>query len=137
MNYDYFERFFVTCDDLDISKPLNSGITDLFSIKNAPKENYYGYRFYGYINVPKDGIYNFFLTSNDGSRLHIDGKELIENDANHSTVEEPGGVALKAGLHKILVKYFQCGGGKALTVSWSGPAMVKHEIKAEELFTDH
>lgn len=137
LNYDYFERFFVTCDDLDISKPLNSGITDLFSIKNAPKENYYGYRFYGYINVPKDGIYNFFLTSNDGSRLHIDGKELIENDANHSTVEEPGGVALKAGLHKILVKYFQCGGGKALTISWSGPAMVKHEIKAEELFTDH
>ena len=135
--YDYFERFFVTCDDLDIIKPLNSGLTDIFSIKPAPKENYYGYRFHGYIDVPKDGIYNFYLTSNDGSRLVIDGKELIENDANHSTVEEPGSVGLKAGLHKILVKYFQCGGGKALKVCWSGPEMEKHEISANELFTDN
>ena len=135
--YDYFERFFVTCDDLDISKPLNSGRTDIFTIKNAPRENYYGYRFQGYINVPKDGIYNFCLTSNDGSRLVIDGKELIENDANHSAVEEPGSVGLKAGLHRILVKYFQCGGGKTLKVSWSGPGMEKHEINANELFTDN
>jgi hypothetical protein len=135
--YDYFERFFVTTADLDVCKPLNSEITDQFSIKIAPKENYYGYRFQGYIDVPKDGIYTFYLASNDGSRLFIDGKELIENDANHSTVEEPGSVGLKAGLHQIMVKYFQCGGGKALKLSWSGPGMVKHEINAEELFTDN
>ena len=133
--FDYFERFFVTTDDLDISKPLNSGITDCISNKNAPKESYYGYRYQGYIAVPQDGIYDFFLVSNDGSKFYIDGKELIENDANHGAVEEPGRVGLKKGLHKILVKYFQCGGGKALKVSWSGPGMEKHEIKAEELFT--
>ena len=134
--WDYFERFFVTTDDLDISKPINSGVTNLFSIKNAPKENYFGYRYHGYIEVPKDGIYNFFLISNDGSKLYIDGEELIENDANHGAVEEPGRVGLKAGLHKILVKYFQCGGGKALKVSWSGPGFDKHEIRAQELFID-
>jgi predicted alpha-1,2-mannosidase len=135
--YDYFERFFVTTADLDVCKPLISGITDQFSIKIAPRENYYGYRFQGYIDVPKDGIYTFFLASNDGSRLFIDGNELIENDANHSAVEEPGSVGLKAGLHQIMVKYFQCGGGKALKVSWSGPGMEKHEITAEKLFTDN
>ena len=134
--FDYFERFFVTTDDLDICKPINSGITDCISIKNAPKESYYGYRYQGYIAVPRDGIYDFFLVSNDGSKLYIDGKELIENDANHGAVEEPGRVGLKAGLHKIHVKYFQCGGGKALKVSWSGPGIEKHEIKREELFTE-
>ena len=134
--YDYFERFFVTTADLDVCKPLSSGLIDQFSIKNAPRENYYGYRYHGYIDVPKDGIYCFYLISNDGSRLFIDGKELIENDANHGAVEEPGSVALKAGKHQILVKYFQCGGGKALKVSWSGPGMEKHEILAKELFTD-
>ena len=135
--YDYFERFFVTTDDLDISKPLSSGTTDIFNIKIAPKENYYGYRYYGYIDVPNDGIYSFYLISNDGSKLCIDGKELIENDANHGAVEEPGSVGLKRGLHKILVKYFQCGGGKALKVSWAGPGMEKHEIKAQELFIEN
>ena len=135
--YDYYERFFVTTADFDVLKPLRSGVTEGFSIKNAPRENYYGYRFYGYIKVPKEGIYNFYLISNDGSKLYIDGQELIENDANHGAVEEPGSVALKAGLHKILVRYFQCGGAKALKVSWSGPALEKHEITAQELFTDY
>jgi hypothetical protein len=135
--YDYFERFFVTTDDLDSTEPLLSGITDVFSIKNAPKQTYYGYRFHGYIEVPKDGIYTFFLISNDGSSLFIDGKELIENDANHGAVEEPANIGLKAGQHKILVKYFQCGGAKALKVSWSGPEMEKHEINANELFIDN
>jgi len=137
LTYDYFERFFVTTDDLDISKPLSSGTTAQFSIKIAPRDTYYGYRYTGYLKVPKDDIYNFFLISNDGSKLYIDGIELIENDANHGAVEEPGRVGLKAGLHKILVKYFQCGGGKALKVSWSGPEMENHEIKAEELFIDN
>ena len=82
------------------------------------------------------GFYNFSLISNDGSKLYIDGEELIENDANHGAVEEPGRVALKAGLHKILVKYFQCGGAKALKVSWSGPGMAMHEITPAELFSD-
>ncbi len=132
--FDYFERFFVTTDDLDITKPLFSGTADLISVKNAPRETYYGYRYNGYINIPTDGIYEFFLVSNDGSKLYIDGKELIENDANHGAVEEPGKVALKSGLHKILVKYFQCGGGKALKVSWAGPGIAKEEIPGSVLF---
>ena len=132
--FDYFERFFVTTDDLDITKPLFSGTADLISVKNAPRETYYGYRYNGYINIPKDGIYEFFLVSNDGSKLYIDGMELIENDANHGAIEEPGKVALKSGLHKILVKYFQCGGGKALKVSWAGPGIAKEEIPDSVLF---
>lgn len=98
------------------------------------RENYFGFRFSGYIKVPKDGIYTFYLKSNDGSRLYIHGEELIENDANHGAVEEPGNVALKAGLHPIMVKYMQCGGGKALQVSWLGPGFEKQEISAAVLF---
>jgi hypothetical protein len=65
--------------------------------------------------------------------LFIDGEELIENDANHGAIEEPGQVALTAGFHKVLVKYFQCGGGKTLTVSWSGPGIEKQEIPVSVL----
>ena len=134
--YDYFERFFVNADDMDDFTPVSTGFINQFTIKNATRTTYYGYRYSGYIRVPKDGIYNFSLISNDGSKLYIDGAELIENDANHGAVEEPGSVALKAGMHKIMVKYFQCGGGKALKVSWAGPGMEMHEINEHELFFD-
>ena len=136
LHFDYFEKFFVTTADLVIVDPIVSGITTNFSLNERKRESYFGLRFDGYVKVPKDGIYTFYLKSNDGSRLFIDGSELIENDANHGAVEEPGNIALKAGLHKILVKYFNCGGGKALNVSWSGPAMEKHEIQANELYTE-
>lgn len=134
--YDYFERFFVNANDMDDCTPVSTGFINQFTIKNATRTTYYGYRYSGYIRVPKDGIYNFSLISNDGSKLYIDGAELIENDANHGAVEEPGSVALKTGMHKIMVKYFQCGGGKALKVSWAGPNMAMHEINEHELFFD-
>ncbi len=135
LGYDYFERFFVSAEDLDLVKPICSGNTGNFNIKPALKENYFGLKFYGFINVPKDGIYTFYLKSNDGSRLYIDSTELIENDANHGAVEEPGSIALKVGFHQIVVKYFQCGGGKTLMVSWAGPGIEKQEIPASVLFT--
>jgi len=134
LNYDYFERFFVTTADLDTAIPLASGIKKSFNINNAKINKYFGFRFDGYIKVPSDGIYTFYLESNDGSRLYIDGKELIENDANHGNITEPGSIGLKSGLHKIEVKYFQCGGGKGLKVSWDGPGYNKREIRESELF---
>jgi hypothetical protein len=134
LKFDYFEKFFVTTEDFELVQPVLSGVTSNFNMNEKTRENYFGFRFSGYIKVPKDGIYTFYLKSNDGSRLYIHGEELIENDANHGAVEEPGNVALKAGLHPIMVKYMQCGGGKALQVSWLGPGFEKQEISAAVLF---
>jgi len=114
--------------------PMLSGITDNFNLKPALKGTYFGFQFDGFIKVPSDGIYTFYLKSNDGSRLFIDDTELIENDANHGAVEEPGSIGLKKGMHRIRVRYFQCGGGKALEVGWKAPGMARHEIRSAELF---
>ncbi|MCK4747268.1 MAG: metallophosphatase, partial [Bacteroidales bacterium] len=57
-----------------------------------------------------------------------------ENDANHGAIEEQGSVGLETGLHEIVVKYFQCGGGKKLKVSWEGPGFSKQEIRSTELY---
>jgi hypothetical protein len=100
----------------------------------ARSPNYFGLRLKGYVKIPSDGIYTFYLSSNDGSYLYIDGKELIENDGNHGAAEEPGQAGLKAGFHAIEVKYMQCGGAKSLKVGWEGPGFTKQEISASSLF---
>jgi len=134
--FDYYERFFVTTEDIDLVDPVRSGIISSFTLDNKEKESYFGFRYSGLIKVPSDGLYTFFLKSNDGSRMFIDGRELIENDGNHGAVEEPGKVALKAGMHRIMVKYIQCGGGKSLTVSWEGPGFKKCEISSKDLYIE-
>ncbi len=86
------------------------------------------------LSVPKSGRYNFFTTSDDGSRLYIDGQLVVNNDGPHGMVEKSGAISLDTGMHTIRVNYFDSGGGDGLKVSWKGPGIKKQEIPAKNLF---
>ncbi len=57
--------------------------------------------------IETPGKYRFILTSDDGSKLYIDGKRLIDNDGLHVPATVQGTVDLKAGIHEMRVSYFQ------------------------------
>ena len=67
--------------------------------------------FEGTLNIEQEGKYTFSIISDDGSKLYIDNKELIDNDGDHGTKEESSSVNLTSGKHKIKVEYFNptCG----------------------------
>ena len=129
-----FNSNFLSVSDLNELTPTNSGIVTHFNTELAQQDSYFGFTFKGIIQVPKDGIYTLYLTSNDGSKLYLDDKELINSDGLHPIVEESVRIALKAGNHPVRVKYFQAGGGQLLKLSWEGPGIKKQEIPAGVLF---
>src|SRR5262245_34772825 len=45
-------------------------------------------RWTGVLRVPKDGRYTFYLESDDGSRLFLDGQQVVNNDGQHEMVEK-------------------------------------------------
>ena len=57
--------------------------------------------------IEKPGPYGFSLTSDDGSKLYIDGRVVIDNDGVHPPTEKTETVTLKGGIHLIRVSYFQ------------------------------
>lgn len=57
--------------------------------------------------IAEPGEYRFYLMSDDGSRLYIDGKKVVDNDGVHAPEEKEGKIKLKAGAHDIRVQYFQ------------------------------
>ncbi len=57
--------------------------------------------------IDKPGIYRFALTSDDGSRLYIDDREIIDNDGQHPPQKRAGEVELSHGVHGIRLSYFQ------------------------------
>jgi hypothetical protein len=63
----------------------------------------------GYLSIPEDQVYNIHVTSDDGSRLFIDGNRVI--DLNSFSDKDPwfrdGYVGLKNGLHKVDIYYYQ------------------------------
>jgi hypothetical protein len=57
--------------------------------------------------IDNPGLYTFSLMSDDGARLYIDDREIIDNDGIHSPLERTGSVELSGGIHRIRVSYFQ------------------------------
>ncbi|HFE52767.1 MAG TPA: beta-glucosidase, partial [Bacteroidetes bacterium] len=74
--------------------------------------------------------------SNDGARLYIDGKLVVDNDGLHGAEERSGSTHLTAGRHRIRVAYFQAGGGMALDTYYSGPGLPRQRIPASALFVE-
>ena len=73
----------------------------------------------GYINVPTDGIYSFYLTCDDGGVLWIANKETVNNDGLHSAIEKNGQIALKKGYQKFKLDFIEGGGGYTLKLQYS------------------
>ena len=85
----------------------------------AAKPHTSGARFEGQIAVPRAGAWRFQLNSDDGAKLYIDGRLVIDNDGVHPPRKREGQIQLAAGRHDIVVEYFQ--GPRyeiALQLSW-------------------
>ena len=58
-----------------------------------------------YVDTP--GNYQFRLTSDDGSKLYIDGRLVIDHDGIHPPRARTGAIDLTGGIHRIRVSYYQ------------------------------
>lgn len=77
--------------------------------------------FDGQLNVPKSGDYKFTMSSDDGSRLEIDGQVVIDHDGIHGGTAKKGKATLTEGSHPIRVSYFERSGEESLYLGWTGP----------------
>ncbi len=114
-------------------KPNREGITNKFTLEGIKNSGtYFGLVMHGFIDITNSGSYSFYLGSNDGSKLFVDNKELIDNDGNHGYIEKTGKVYLSKGKHLIEIRYYQAGGAKHLKIFWEGPGFGKQEITADK-----
>jgi hypothetical protein len=99
-------------------------------------DNHFVIRWTGVIKIPQDGKYTFFLESDDGSRLLIDGKTAVDNGGLHDMQEQSESVELKAGEHEIRIDYFENenDGGAGCVLSWKGKDLAKAAVPASALF---
>lgn len=94
----------------------------LIQLKFDDYKNQYGIVFSGKLQAPKDGEYTFALASDDGGRVFVDGKRVVDSDGIHPSRElKEGKIKLTAGNHNVRVEYFQAAGHADLYVAWSGP----------------
>ena len=122
-----------SCDQMLKTNAVEEKTVNNFFL-DPTKENDFGHSFKGFIEIEKHGTYEFQTTSDDGSRLLIDGFPIVNNDGLHSRETVSGDIPLKAGLHEIEVHFFERGGQESLKVKWKGPDFDWRHIPAFRLF---
>jgi hypothetical protein len=135
ISYHYFEaNNYTTVPDFTTVTAVKTGNVNNFDISVANRPQQFAINYTGYINVPTDGQYTFYTSSDDGSNLYIDGVQVVNNDGPHGLQEHLGTIGLQAGLHAISVGYFNQTGDKGLQVSYSGPGISQQVIPSSALF---
>jgi alpha-L-fucosidase len=134
IRFAYYEGKWDTLPDFAALAPAAEGVLPQMAISSHRQPDYFGFEFRGFIRVPRDGVYAFSTTSDDGSRLYIGDVLVVDNNGLHGMREAAGVIPLAAGLHPIRVGYFERTGGEGLEVAVQGPGMEKTIIPGELLF---
>ena len=103
----------------EVLKPEETKKVDLVTLADDPKREFVARLYTGFINAPEDDAYKFWLMSDDGSKLWIDGQLVVDNDGLHSPTEKTGVLGLSKGWHHVRVEWFNASGGAELMLKWA------------------
>jgi len=97
------------------------------------RDNFYA-RWSGYIKIKAAGRYTFYTKSDDGSRLYIDDKSLVDNADWHSHMQQREGTIenMAAGKHKFWAEMFAGTGSAGMEMFYRGPDTGNHQIIVPE-----
>jgi len=115
----YYKAFFKETKFISQANADSTFISDVIAVPQSVKAPSFAITYSGYIDVPSDGVYSFYLTCDDGGVLKIADRETVNNDGLHSAIEKNGQVALKKGLQKFKLDFIEGGGGFTLKLKYS------------------
>lgn len=132
--YAYFQGKWETLPEFAALSPLQSGTCPSFDLGVQKRPEDFAVQYRGFIQIPEDGVYTFYVASDDGSRLWIGDTLVVDNDGLHGSQTESGRIALTRGFHSIAVGFFQRTGGVDLEVAFRGPGVEHQVVPPEVLF---
>ncbi|NQV33026.1 MAG: hypothetical protein HQ515_10045 [Phycisphaeraceae bacterium] len=153
LNYEYYEApegsQYTALADVNFGEavPVATGTSDTLDSDNGNwieqasghRGEDFAFRFLGDIVVPISGEITFYLRSDDGSQIFIDGQMVVDNDGLHGTEGFPGDagvITLEAGAHTIEVTMFERGGGDSVYVNWSAGGQTPVHVPDSVLFLE-
>ena len=84
--------------------------------------DHFSVRWTGIIRPPVTGTYQLTASSDDGIRVSIDGKKVIENWGDHAVEARSADITLEKGKpYTIKIEYYENGGGAIASVGWTKP----------------
>ncbi|MEJ8560030.1 calcium-binding protein [Yoonia sp. GPGPB17] len=127
LQYEFYYANFDRLRDFDGLIPVGAGLAMDTNVKGlgfvqGGRENYFGVKMFGTINVTTSGIYTFTTASDDGSALSINGQRVATNDGEKNGYRErSGSIELGMGQHFLEILYFENTSTERLDLFVDGP----------------
>ena len=132
--YSYYEGNWAQLPNFNSLAAVKAGITALPTLGLRNRDDYFAVRYTGFVEVPTDGEYTFYTSSDDGSQLFIGSTLVVDNDGAHGTQERSGKIGLQKGKHAFTLTFFENAGDQVLMASYAGPGINKTQIPASALY---
>lgn len=133
-SYQLFQGRFRTVAELYGATPVKGGVAPEIDFEDVkPPVESFGAIFRATIDLDTPGEYRFWTESDDGSRLLVNGKTVVNNDGDHGPQLKSGSVKLEAGRHEIEVLYFNSVGSGCLRVFMAVPGGSRELLRHERL----
>lgn len=131
-----YETNIKSVDDLMTQKPLKTKFTNNVSLRDTTRKEHVGLVFDGWIKVPENGLYDFYLSGDDGTKLWINDEVLITSEHLNGSDLRSAKIALKKGFHQIKLAYLQIGGDASLNLQIESANFKKQNIPSNWWFSN-
>jgi hypothetical protein len=86
-------------------------------------------RWTGEVEAAFTETYTFYTTSDDGTRLWVNGVQVVDSWVDQGATEHSGKIDLVAGTtYSLIMEYYENGGGAVAELRWSSPSTPKQLI---------
>ena len=137
LHCDYYEGQWTSLPDFDRLSPLDHyQVRDIQAAPRSGAADHYGFRLTGYLDIAASGEYEFFTSSDDGSRLMIDGEVVVDYDGTHGADIRTGKIRLDRGKHAIEILFFEATGGEYLEAGFLTRDGMRKPFYPSELYLE-
>jgi arylsulfatase A-like enzyme len=128
LDYAVYEGDWAWLPDFPALTAVSTGRVAGFDVNLPSRGTNFGILFTGYLEVPADGSYTFYLTSDAGAHLRIHDARVLDDDFGRTGAEVSASILLRAGRHPLRLSYRHTSGAKVLELKYSGPGIPKQAV---------
>ncbi len=128
LNYATYAGVWPWVPDFDALTAGSTGSVAGLNLTISPQSTNFGISFTGYLLIPADGQYTFYLTDDSGAQMWLHEAHLIDDDFNHTGAEVSASILLQAGLHPLRLFYRHTTGPLMLGLQYAGPGIAKQPV---------
>ena len=135
VSFTRYKGDFLTTTEMIVKGTItDKGIKSEIGIDEEQVVDHFGYVFDTWLKVEKTGIHQFNITSDDGTVLFVDGREVLNLDGSHSASSGWAILNLEKGLHHLELRYFEDTDTQKLDIVLTDPDGHSGPIPNERLF---